>query len=88
MTIDYKPHPDVVFRRLEDRMVLVHMGTNQVFELNSTGARIWELLEEGVEGDELLAALTEEFDVDGDQLRGEVDTILGELFFEGLVTPA
>lgn len=69
-------------------MVLVHMGTNQVFELNSTGARIWELLEEGVEGDELLAALTEEFDVDGDQLRGEVDTILGELFFEGLVTPA
>lgn len=66
-------------------MVLVHMDSNQVFELNRTGARIWELLERGVGGDALLAALTEEFDIDGDQLRGEVDSILGELLSEGLV---
>ena len=68
-------------------MVLVHMGTNQVFELNRTGARIWELLTGGIGGGQLLAALTEEFEVDGDRIRGEVETILSELLSEGLVTP-
>jgi hypothetical protein len=87
MTTVHKPHPDVVFRRLENRMVLVHMGTNQMFELNRTGARIWELLGEGVGGKQLLVTLADEFDVDEDQLRNEVDTILGELATKRLVTP-
>ena len=86
MTATYKPHPDVVFRRLEDRMVLVHMGTNQVFELNRTGARIWELIEEGVGENQLLTRLANEFEVDHDQLQNEVGTILGKLATEGLVT--
>jgi len=67
-------------------MVLVHVGTNQVFELNRTGARIWELLEEGVGGNQLLMTLAGEFDVDEDQLRNEVDTILSELTTEHLIT--
>lgn len=86
MTETYNPHPDVVFRRLEDRMVLVHTATNKVFELNRTGARIWELLEERIGGEQLLTTLVDEFDIDLDQLRNEVDAILGELSTEGLVT--
>lgn len=82
----YRPHPDVVFRRLEDRIVLVHIGTNQVFELNRTGARIWELLEQGIEGEQLLESLADEFDVDREQLRSEVDDILSELASERLIT--
>jgi hypothetical protein len=86
MTRTLKPHPDVVFRRLENRMVLVHMRTNQVFELNRTGARVWELLQGGVSGEQLLMTLAGEFDVDEDQLREEVDTILSELAAERLLT--
>ena len=69
-------------------MVLVHMGTNQVFELNRTGARIWELIEEGVGENQLLTRLASEFDADHDQLRNEVDAILSELATEGLVNRA
>ena len=86
MTAAYAPHPDVVFRRLEDRMVLVHIGTNQVFELNRTGARIWELLERGIEAEQLLLSLADEFDVDHEQLRSEVSDILNDLASEHLVT--
>ena len=86
MSATYTPHPDVVFRRLEGRMVLVHMATNQVFELNLTGARIWELLEQGIGGEQLLQSLADEFDVDREQLRNEVSDILSDLVAENLVT--
>ena len=86
MSSTYKPHPDVLFRRLEDRIVLVQMDTNEVFELNRTGARIWELLEEGAGEEQLLETLADEFEVDDDELRREVDTLLAELADRRLVT--
>ena len=88
MTTTYRPSPDVVFRRLVDQAVLVHMETNRVYELNLTGARIWELLEDGVSGESIVTTLIDEFDADPGQLRNEVDAILGELAAEGLVTVA
>ena len=47
MNETYAIHPDVVFRRLGEQMVLVHLSTNQVFELNTTGATI-EVTQESV----------------------------------------
>jgi hypothetical protein len=86
MSATYTPHPDVVFRRLEGRLVLVHMATNQVFELNRTGARIWELLVQGIGGEQLVQSLAHEFDVDREQLRSEVSDILSDLVAENLIT--
>jgi PqqD family protein of HPr-rel-A system len=79
-------NPDVEFRRLGDRMVLVHLETNQVYELNSTGARVWELLEAGAQADEILDRLTEEFEVEGKQLRQDIGDLLGELTSAGLIS--
>ena len=39
-----RPNPDVIARHLGDGAVLVHIPTNQVYELNHTGARVWELM--------------------------------------------
>jgi len=44
MADSLKPAPEVLARRLPGGAVLVHMRTNRIFELNETGARIWELL--------------------------------------------
>ena len=79
------PNPDVVFKRLDDRMVLVHLGTNQIFELNDTGARVWELLQEGLATDSLFDRLTDEFEVDSTTLREEIASLLTELADEGLI---
>ncbi len=79
------PNPDVVFKRLDDRMVLVHLGTNQIFELNDTGARVWELLQEGITGDALLDRLAAEFDVDSKTLQDEINALLSDLHNEGLI---
>jgi hypothetical protein len=81
----YHPNPDVVFKRLEDRMVLVHLSTNQIFELNHTGARVWELLLDGISGDALVDRLTVEFEVDPSTLRTEIQALLSDLVEEGLI---
>src|SRR5829696_3032146 len=42
-----RPHPDVSWRRLGDEVVIVHLKTNQIYRLNRTAARFWELVAEG-----------------------------------------
>ena len=86
MKSPYTLNPDVEFRRLGDRMVLVHLETNQVYELNSTGARVWELLEAGAQEDEILKRLTAEFEGEPEQLRRDVDDLIRDLKSEGLVS--
>ena len=85
MADSLKPAPDVLARRLPGGAVLVHMRTNRIFELNETGARIWELLSEGLDRQGLLNRLVEEFDVDSDRAAAEMGAVLDQLGREGLV---
>jgi hypothetical protein len=79
------PHPDVVARRLGDRTVVVNLRTNRIYELNSTAARLWDLLESGCERGRLEQKLLDEFDADEGQVRQEVAATLARLSREGLL---
>jgi Coenzyme PQQ synthesis protein D (PqqD) len=80
--------PEVVARRLEDEVVLVHLGTNRIYSLNATGGRYWELLEEGLGHEIIVRRLQDEFDVDEQTLEREIASITADLRREGLVTDA
>jgi len=77
--------PDVVHRRVDDGIVLVHLRTNRIFSLNRTGARLWELLGDGSTRAELRQKLLREFDVEPMVVDAELDSILPELMSEGLL---
>lgn len=78
--------PQVVFSRLGDAGVLVHLQTNRIFEVNATGLRIWELAgEHGRAIVEIEEALQQEFDVEPERLRTELRTFVEEFSREGLV---
>lgn len=79
------PDPDVAFQRLEDEIVLVHLKTNQIFALNVTGARFWELLAEGKPRAEIETTMLSEFDVTREQLNAEIARLLDALAAERLV---
>ena len=66
--------------------MLVSLATNQVFELNSTGARIWEMLDEGACEDEIVERLSAEFDAPPEQLEKDLGDLLRELRAQGLIT--
>jgi len=80
------PRDDIVCRRLGNTAVLVDLATNQIFELNATGSRIWELLAEGLDRDSIGDRLAREFDVDRGELDRDVAALLSRLRDERLIT--
>ena len=81
-----KLRSDVVLRRLDDGAVLVDLDTNNIFELNATGARICELLATPTSNDDIVARLCEEFDVDADLAEGQLRALVTDLEAEGLLS--
>jgi hypothetical protein len=61
------------------------MGTNQIYDLNRTGYRVWQLLQEGSDLDAISDRLREEFDVDQSVASNELDALLRQLSAEGLI---
>jgi Coenzyme PQQ synthesis protein D (PqqD) len=80
-----RQNPDVVARRLDNTAVLVNIATNRIFELNETGAKVWELLGEGVDTDGIVRRLVDEFDVEERQAADEVKNLIVQLQTEGLL---
>jgi hypothetical protein len=83
-----KPTASVVWRRVENSIVLVHLGTNKTYELNRTGGRLWELLDGGSTYGDALATIRGEFDVDHQQLHSEASELIALLFDEQLAEEA
>jgi hypothetical protein len=78
-------HEHVAHERVGDEMVLVHLRTNQIYALNGTGARFWELLAAGSTREAIVAAMTAEFDVTPQALEGEIDALVAALERAGMV---
>jgi hypothetical protein len=85
VTDDLRPHPDVSWRRLDDEVVIVHLRTNQIYRLNRTAARFWELIAQGADRATAERVLSEEFDVEDDELRRATRSLVTELSNEGLL---
>ena len=81
-----RPHPDVVSQRLGDSGVLIDLRTGRMFELNATGLRVWELVNDGCPAADLADRLRQEFTGDPDRLRDEVTALVDELVPQGRLT--
>jgi Coenzyme PQQ synthesis protein D (PqqD) len=82
-----RPSADAVTKRVGDEVVLVQLRTNRIYTLNRTGARLWELLEDGHDLDGAGERLRREFDVGEDQLRDEMAALVDELVARKLLEP-
>ena len=78
--------PDVVGRQLDDRVVVVNLRTNRIYELNPTASALWELLDRGANNGELEAGMLARFDVPPEHLQAEIDKTLRTLTDAGLVS--
>lgn len=76
---------DVVGRRLDDEMVLVHMQTNRIYTLSSTAARFWELLQDGLGRGEILRRLAQEYEVGEAELDAEMAALVSRLLEARLI---
>lgn len=79
------PSPDVVFRRVGEETVLVNLRTSDIYGLNETATRAWELLSEGASREEMIGTMAGEFEVSTAVLAEEVDALLARLSAAGLL---
>lgn len=77
----------VLFRKLDDEIVLLDLDSGEYFSLNDTGARVWELLGEGLAAEEIADRLAREFAVAPEVAAEHVRDLCTELLAAGLLEP-
>ena len=80
-----RPDPNVLAKRVDDEIVLVHLESNRIYELNRTAAFLWDALAAGSTRAELEERIALEFDVARGELTREIDELLGQFTSEQLI---
>lgn len=80
------PHPSLVFTQLDDtEAVLLHLDTKRYYTLNETGTRIWELLQQSRNAQEIALALQDNYALTDEEALPLLLAFVDELLQEGLV---
>ena len=79
-----KVNPNVIHRNVAGEDLLLPIGEtalehNGLFVLTPTGAEMWDHLAEGKTLDELVAIMSEEYDVDPAVIREDAETLIRKL---------
>jgi hypothetical protein len=77
--------PDVMFRVVGEESVLLHLKSETYLGLDPVGTRMWTLLTESESIQRAYEALLGEYEVDGQQLRRDLEDFVGKLVEQDLV---
>ena len=80
-----KPNPDVVFTIVDDKAILLEQASGKYYSLNPVGTRIWKLLETYGQLDKVYEQLLDEYNVDPERLRQNLDDSVKKLTENGLL---
>jgi hypothetical protein len=83
---DYQKNYSVVCTDLDDGAVLLDLDTKYYFNLNETGRRIWQLMDECNNASEIAERLCAEYDVGREKAIENVANLIEELTRESLIT--
>ena len=80
MSAYFSIHPEVrTTPGDEDGSVLINLQSGKVFSLNGVGAKIWTMLEQGINFDGVLDALRGEYNLPSAELKNDLDGFIDEL---------
>lgn len=71
--------PDQVSSELGKEVVILQLGQGLYYGLDEVGVEIWRKLQDGCRVSEIVAAITEKFEVDDARCEADVLRILGEM---------
>jgi coenzyme PQQ synthesis protein D (PqqD) len=81
----YQKNPSVVCAKLDEGAVLLNVETKYYYNLNETGLRIWEIMEELQNPLEVARKLSNDYKVDIERAKASVIRLVEELQKEGLI---
>jgi hypothetical protein len=83
----YQPDRDVIYQKLGDDILLLHVRTNRFYELNNTAARVWELISTGSDLEHTVVQLASEFNAEAAVLMPAVEAVITSMTRENLLKP-
>ncbi len=84
----FQPHPEVVDTVIDDdTTALLHLETKIYFSLNSTGARVWQDLQQGMTLRQISGRLQDAYDVDAASVDRGLLELVRRLAENQLVRP-
>ncbi len=83
---NYKIPDNVLFQEVDGEAVLLSLDEGCYYGLDEVGTTIWKLIgEEKLEPEQVVNRLTEIYEVEPEQARGDLDRFLGDLRESGLI---
>lgn len=76
---------EIIWRTIDDKIVLIGKDGLVIHVLNKTAARIWELCDGANGPDDITAALCERFDAPPEQIAADVAETLGSFAELGIL---
>jgi hypothetical protein len=77
--------PGVMTRQLGEDIVVLDLSTGTYFGMDAVGARIWQLMSEGLSLAEICTQMLAEYDVTNDAMERDILELADTLFAQKLI---
>ena len=81
----YQHKPGILAADMDGETVMMDAETGKYYNLSEVGGRIWTLTENPLTWDELVHALTDEYDVDRAQCEEDIKPFMDQMIQNGLI---
>jgi hypothetical protein len=81
-----KKNPDIIWRNIKGEIVLLNSISGRYYGLNKVGCAFWEKIDGKRSLSEIAALLLEEFNVEKERLRKDIEELMTLLTENKLVT--
>lgn len=77
---------DVIWKRMGEESVLLDTRSEKYYTLDEVGTRVWELIDGQSTAHDIASLIAQEYDVSVETAETDIETLLGELANEGLLS--
>jgi len=77
--------PEILFQELSGEAVVLNLENGHYYGLDEVGTRMWALLAEHGQLAPVINILLQEYDVDEDRLRTDLQSLIDDLIEQGLL---
>jgi hypothetical protein len=88
LSLRFAPADNVIGTKVEDEILLLQFEKQNYFGLRGAAVRIWELMQQGATGADIVQRLVQETDVGEERARSDVAGTLQKLLDAGLLRTA
>lgn len=80
-----KRNSEILWKLIEDKVVILDMDEGMAITLNDVGSNIWTALESHKTKEELLVNVTSAFDIDEETARKDISSFIDDMLKRDLI---